>query len=136
MPFLTVDYFNQIKDYVHPNLHEIVKDQMNNKLISLPPFHGCAYRNRHGTQKLIDYSRGHRCLTPSWNHFWKKKVKPKYVRNFGKYPPTRYLSNLKHRNLIRNKGNSIYNYKLKKYIDITNTPFYEKTYKDALSQKA
>ena len=25
MVFLTVDYYNQIKDYLHPNLHEIVK---------------------------------------------------------------------------------------------------------------
>ena len=103
----------------------------------LPSFDGCDYRNKNGTRKLIDYSRGYRCLTPSWSRFWKKNVKPKYFHDFNKYPPTRYLSNSKHRNLFKNRGNSIYNYNLKEYIHIKKTPLYKESfYKNALSQKA
>ena len=139
MVFLTVDYYNQIKDYLHPNLREIIKEHTNNNLISIPPFHDCTYRNRNGTRKLIDNSRGYRCTTPSWRKFWKKNVKWKYLHN--KYPATRYLTNSKYRNLYKNKNNLIYNYKLKTYRHINETPFHTqfmsmKKYKNALSQKA
>ena len=135
MVFLTVDYYNQVKDYLHPNLHEIVKKHTGNNLISLRPFYGCAYRNRNGTRKLIDYSRGHQCITPSWRNFWKENVKRKYLHN--KYPATRYLTNSNYRNLYKNKGNLIYNYKLKTYRHINKTPFHTqfmsmKKYKNAL----
>ena len=41
MPVLTVEYFNKIKDYVHPNLQTIIKDYQNGNVITLPPLHGC-----------------------------------------------------------------------------------------------
>ena len=38
MPVLTVEYFNKIKDYVHPNSQTIIKDYQNGNVITLPPF--------------------------------------------------------------------------------------------------
>ena len=115
MVILTTETYNSIKNYLHPNLHKIIKEDKlkDDKLIVLPPFHGCGYRNKNGTRKLIDYSRGHRCLTPSWRRFWKKSVKDKYFSK--KYPKTRYLLNTEYRNLFKNKGNYVYNYELKIY---------------------
>ena len=54
MTVFTVEYFNKIKDYIHPNLQRIVKDYQNGNLITLPPYHGCSHRNKNGTRKLID----------------------------------------------------------------------------------
>ena len=118
MVILTTETFNDIKDYLHPNLHKIVKDDKlkDDKLIVLPPYHGCGYRNKNGTKKSIDYGRGHRCITPSWRRSWKKNVKDKYLNK--KYPKTRYRLNAEYRNLFKNKGNYVYNYELKKYKSI------------------
>ena len=41
MPVLTVEYFNKIKGYIHPNLQTIIKDYQNGNVITLPPLHGC-----------------------------------------------------------------------------------------------
>ena len=118
MPIFTTETYNNIKDYLHPNLNEIIKDNKlkDDKLVVLPPFHGCGYRNKNGTKKLIDYGRGHRCITPSWRRSWKKNVKDKYLSK--RYPKTRYRLNTEYRNLFKNKGNYVYNYKLKKYKSI------------------
>ena len=118
MPIITTETYNGIKDYLHPNLEEIIKNDKlkDDKLIVLPPFHGCGYKNKNGTRKLIDYGRGHRCITPSWRRFWKRKVKDKYFSK--RYPRTRYRLNANYRNLFKNKGNYVYNYKLKIYKSI------------------
>ena len=118
MVILTTETFNSIRDYLHPNLDKIVKDDKlkDDKLIVLPPYHGCGYRNKNGTKKSIDYGRGYRCITPSWRRSWKNSVKEKYLRK--KYPKTRYRLNSKYRNLFKNKGNYVYNYKLQKYKSI------------------
>ena len=115
MVILTTETFNSIKDYLHPNLDKIVKEDKlkNDKKVYLPPYHGCGYRNKNGTRKSIDYGRGYRCITPSWRRSWKKDVKEKYLRK--KYPKTRYRLNSEYRNLFKNKGNYVYNYKLQKY---------------------
>ena len=140
MTFLTLDSYNNIKDYLHPNLHDIIKDHFIEKnLICLPPFHGCNYKNKNGTKKLIDYGRGHRCIIPSWRDTWRRNVKNKYLNN--KYPRTRYLLNSKYRNLFKNKGNYVYNYHLKAYKSIKEPALKEffnkiKQFKDALCKKA
>ena len=115
MPIFTTETYNSIKDYLHPNLDEIIKDDIlkDDKLIVLPPFHGCGYKNKNGTRKLIDYGRGHRCITPSWRRSWKRKVKDKYFSK--RYPRTRYRLNADYRNLFKNVYNYVYNYKLKIY---------------------
>ena len=147
MTVLTVEYFNKLKDYVHPNLPKIVKDYQNGNLITLPPYHGCGHRNKNGTRKLIDYTRGYRCITASWRNYWKQDVKTKYHRKIGDFYVTRYMTQTKFRHLLKNKGCLIYNYKLQKYEHINKTPLqyefksmqqFKKEYffKNALSQKA
>ena len=138
MPFLSLDSYNNIKDYVHPNL--IIKNNLiDDKLICLPPYHGCNYSNRNGTNKLIDYARGHRCLIPTWKNKWRRNVKNKYFNS--KYPRTRYLLNSKYRNLFKNKGNYVYNYSQKTCKSIKEPALKEffnkiKQFKDVLSKKA
>ena len=112
---LTTETFNSISDYLHPNLHKIIKEDKlkDDKLIVLPPFHGCGYRNKNGTKKLIDYSRGYRCITPSWRRLWKINVRDKYL--IRKNYKTRFCLNPNYKNLFKNKGKYVYNYELNKY---------------------
>ena len=141
MAYLTLKCYNNIKDYLHPNLHKIIKQNkyIYKNLICLPPYHGCNYKNKNGTRKLIDYGRGHRCITPSHTTTWKGNVKDKYF-NY-KYPRTRYLLNSRYRNLFKNKGNYVYNYNLKVYKPIHKSSLIQffnemKNYKNALSKEA
>ena len=147
MTVLTVEYFNKIKDYIHPNLQKIVKDYEDGNVITLPPFHGYGHRNKNGTRKLIDYACGYWCVTPSWRNYWKKDVKAKYQRKIGDFYVTRYMTQTKFRHLLKNKGYLVYNYKLQKYEHINKTPLHhefksmqqfkkEYFFKNALSQKA
>ena len=139
MVFLSLKRYNNIKDYLHPNLRKIIKEHLDNNLICLPPFHGCKHKNKNGTRKLIDYGRGYRCSTPVWNFSWKRQIKKRYFT--GNYPVTRYLSNSKYRNLFKNKGDYVYNYKLKVYKHMNESPLNDifvsmKKYKNALSKEA
>ena len=115
MVILTTETYNSIKNYLHPNLHKIIREDKlkDGKLIVLPPYHGCSHRNKNGTNKLIDYSRGYRCIKPSWRGLWKINVKDKYL--IQKQYKTRFYLNPNYKNLFNNKGNYVYNYELKKY---------------------
>ena len=141
MTVLAVEYFNKIKDYIHPNLQTIIKDYQNGNLITLPPYHGCSHRNKNGTWKLIDYARGYRCVIPSWRNYWGKNVKTKYKRKTGHFYVTRYMTQTKFRHLFKNKGYLIYNFKLQKYEHINRTPLNHEfksmqQFENALLQKA
>ena len=106
-----------------------------------------AIKNKNGTRKIIDYARGYRCVTPSWMNYWKKDVKAQYQRKIGDFYVTRYMTQIKFRHLLKNKGYLIYNYKLQKNEHINKTPLHhefksmqqfkkEYFFKNALSQKA
>ena len=43
-------------------------------------YHGCYYRNRNGTRKLIDIARGDSCVCATANPFW-RPIKLKYLRD-------------------------------------------------------
>ena len=118
MPIFTTETYNNLKEYLHPNLPKIIEKNKlkDDKLVCLPPYHGCGSKNKNGTKKLIDYGRGYQCAVPSWRRLWKKNVKNKYLRK--KYPKTRYRLNTDYRNLFKNKGNYVYNYELKAYKSI------------------
>ena len=58
MPVMTVEYFELVKDYLHPNLKCFINEYKEGNLIILPPFHGCGHRNKNGTRKLINYTKG------------------------------------------------------------------------------
>ena len=147
MTVFTVEFYNQVKDYLHPNLHTFTKHYQNENLINLPPYHSCGHKNRNGTRKLINYSHGNQCITLSWRHYWKKDVKAKYKSKIGFFYVTRYMTQTNFRHLLKNKGYLVYNYKLKKYRHMNDTPLryefksmqqFKNNYliKNALSQKA
>ena len=92
MTVLIVEYFNKIKDCIHPNLQKIVKDYKDENVITLPPFHSCGYGTKNGTRNLMDYARRYWCVTPSWRNYWKKDVKAKYQHKTGNFYVTRYLT--------------------------------------------
>ena len=46
--------------------------------VSVKRCHGCGRVNRNGTDKLIDYRRGERCICPTNIHRW-KETKAKYL---------------------------------------------------------
>ena len=89
---MTADYFDLIKDYVHPNVKEFIFHYKNGNRIELPPCHGCNRWNRNGTRKFIDYTNGHQCVAPSWKHYWKKDIKTKYKTKYGFFYWTRYMT--------------------------------------------
>ena len=51
-------------------------------------YHGCYFRNRNGTRKLIDIATGDNCVCATVNPFW-RPVKLKYLR--GRHYDTRSL---------------------------------------------
>ena len=49
MIFLTVEYYDQIKDFLHPHINSFINNYRNGSIIELPPVHGCNRLNRNGT---------------------------------------------------------------------------------------
>ena len=52
MNILTNNYYNQVKDYLYPNIHTFVDHYRSRDLIEFPIFHGCNHVNRNGTKKI------------------------------------------------------------------------------------
>ena len=78
MGCFTARHYDQVKDYLHPQLHSFVNYCKQGNLIDLPLYHGCdKKKNKNGSRKLIDYSQGDQCISPTNNHYW-KKTKDKY----------------------------------------------------------
>ena len=113
---MTNRYYETIKDYLHPNVHTFVDHYRNGDLIDLPFYHDCDRLNTNGTRKLIEYKNGMQCICPTNKPYW-KITKHKYKRGAAN-AKRRY----RQRFLFKNKGNFIYNYKLKKFEHISQTP--------------
>ena len=58
MGLLHDDYYETVKDYLHPKIHSFVNHYRCRNLIDLPPFHGCNKVSRNGTRKTILYEIG------------------------------------------------------------------------------
>ena len=122
---LTNDYYNQVKDYLHPNTHTFADHYRKGDLIEFPIFHGCNHVNRNGTRKLIKYEIGHQCVVPTNCPYWRKpKDKYRHSIKHKKFYCTRYLTFTRTRFLFKNKGDLVYNYKLKKFEHMSETPMY------------
>ena len=78
-----------------------------------------------GKRKFINYTIGEHCVAPTWQRYWKKDIKPKYKTKIGFFYWTRYLTQTRDRYLFKNKGYFVYNYKLKKYEHMKNTPMHQ-----------
>ena len=72
MAFLTVEYYEQIRDYLNPHLSDNTYHYRKGNFIELPPYQGCNHVNRNGTRRYIDYGRGYQCICPTQKHYWKK----------------------------------------------------------------
>ena len=118
---MTVRYYEQVKDYLHPHLHDFINYYRDGK-ISLPLYHGCNRLNRNGTRKEIEYNLGDQCVIATNKRYW-KETKNKYKRKVNdKFYWTRYMTRTNRRHVFRNKGNFGSNYKLKKYKRMSETP--------------
>ena len=78
-----------------------------------------------GKRKFINYTIGEHCVAPTWQRYCKKDIKPKYKTKIGFFYWTRYLTQTRDRYLFKNKGYFVYNYKLKKYEHLKNTPMHQ-----------
>ena len=125
MVILTVKCYDLIKDYLHPNVNKFINYYRVNNRIELPPFHGCNYKNRNRTRKLVSSKHGEQCIPPIWHRYWKKNIKAKYKTNIGFFYWTRYMTQTSYRFFFKNKGYFVYNYKLKKYEHMKNTPIHD-----------
>ena len=118
MSFLTVEYYEQIKDFLHQHINCFINDYRNGN-IELPPFFGCNQLNRNRARKYIEYGRGYQCILPTHKRYWRKtRDKQKERRVYW----TRYMTQYGIRHLFKNKGNLVFNYKQNKYIHLSKTP--------------
>ena len=83
MAFLTVEYYEQTKDYLYPHLNDNIYHYRKGNVIELPPYHDCNHVNRNGTRRYIDYGRG--------RVYW-----------------ARYMTQYGIRHLLINKGNLVF----------------------------
>ena len=123
MGLMHADYYETVKDYLHPGIHDFIEHYRCGNLIELPPFHGCNRVNKNETKKLIMYEMGEQCAVPTWKRYW-RKPKPKYRRKIGFLYWTRHMTQTRFRYLFKNKGNFVYNFKLKKYEHMSETPMH------------
>ena len=115
MAVFLVEFYEMIKEYLHPNLHHFIDRYTENGMVRLSPFHECGLQNKNGSRKLINYSNGDQCLTPLWSD-----NRLNLMSEF--FPFTRYMTQTKDRYLFKNKGNCVYNYSLKNYQHLSYTP--------------
>ena len=112
MAHMTVEYYEQVKDYLHQHINQYINLYRYGNIIDLPPYRGCNRLNKNGTRKEIEYNLGYQCVIPTYKRYW-KETKDKYKRR--NFYWTRYMTRTNCRHLFKNKGNFIFNYKLKKY---------------------
>ena len=55
MGSMTARYYEQVKDYLHPHIHQCINYYRCGNIIDLPLYHGCNRLNRNKTRKEIEY---------------------------------------------------------------------------------
>ena len=53
MGSITVGYYEQVKDYLHPHVNDFINYYRYEGVLHLPLYHGCNRLNRNGTRKEI-----------------------------------------------------------------------------------
>ena len=101
MGSMTVRYYEQVKDYVHPHIHQFINYYMYGDITDLPLYHGWNRVNRNETRKEIQYNLGHRCIIPTYKRYW-KETKDKYKRR--DFYWSRYMTRTNCKYLLKNKG--------------------------------
>ena len=103
---MTVRYYELVKDYLHPHLHNFIDHYRWGNYTDLPLYPGCNRVNKNGTRKDIEYNLGYQCIIPTYKRCW-KKAKDKYRQRIGicRIYMTRYMTRTNLRHLFKNKGN-------------------------------
>ena len=129
MGCMTVRYYELVKDYLHLHLHKFIDHYRYGNYIDLPLYYGCNPLNKNGIRKEIEYNLGYQCIIPTHQRYW-KKTKDKYRQRIGIWGiyMTRYMTRTNLRHLFKNKGNFIYNYKLKRFEHMSETPVWGSFY--------
>ena len=121
MGSITVRYYEQVKYYLHPHLNYFIDYYRNEGVIHLTLYHGCNNGlDRNGIRKESSYNLGYQCVVPTSKRYW-RETRDKYKRR-PKFYWTRNMTRSNCRHLFRNKCNFVYNYKLKKYKHMSETP--------------
>ena len=58
MASMNVRDCEQVKDYLHPHIHQFINYYRYGNIIDLSLYHGCNRLNRNGTRKEIQYNLG------------------------------------------------------------------------------
>ena len=112
------DYYEKMYDYFHPRVHDFIRAYVGSDedLIMIPPYHGCGWKNRSGTNKLIDYRNRELCDSPVWSN--SKKI----ASDCSCSPLTRYMSFYGNGTFFKNKGATIFNYRTNHFDHLLDTP--------------
>ena len=123
MGCLTTRYYDQVRDYLNPQLHCFIKYYKNGDLIDLPPYHGCGKKNKNVTKKMIEYNQGNQCVCSTNKKYW-RNTKDKYKIEKKRFYWRRYMTWTNRRHMFKNKGDFVYDYKLKKFKHMSKTPMF------------
>ena len=111
----TIMELEHFKNIFHLNLIANKDHYLKDKIYRFPPYHGCGLKNRNGTNKLIDYKRGHQCLFPTEKHYW-RSCKTLLSRPKGHLIYMRYLTNLGINEFAKTRKREWYDWNKKCYI--------------------
>ena len=104
---MTVRYYEQVKEYLHFHIHQLINYYRCGNIIGLPLYHGYNRLNRNGTRKEIEYNWGYQCVVPTNKRYWKER-KDKYKRR--NFYWARCMTRTNCRHLFKNNGNFILSY--------------------------
>ena len=113
MAYIVIEHYYRFKNYIHPHIKECIDHQRHKNIIHLTAYQSCDIVNKNSTRKLIDYRRGSQCFYPTDKGYW-RKTKSKYRINYVYF--TGYMSQYGLQSLAKIKGESLYNYRLKKFV--------------------
>ena len=114
-------YYDDMKDFFHPIVRRYIDHHPDpdDDCIYLPPYHSCNSKTRGGRRKNIMYQNGDIFCTGGQFHpgkmmVWKFRPSVIYLR---------YMSSVdeKLKYLFRSKGDYIYNFKRKQYVQLRDT---------------
>ena len=102
MGCFTTRYYDQVRDYLLPELHSFINYYENDNVIDLPLYHGYSKKNKNGTKKMIEYNQANQCIRPTNKRYW-KKTKDKYNVEKKRFYWTRYMTWANRRHMFKNK---------------------------------
>ena len=65
------DNLGKILKHLHPNIAFNIDRYKEGHYCLFPSYHGCFYRNRNGTRKIIQYNKGEQCINPVQIFRWR-----------------------------------------------------------------